>query len=236
MVFLTGLLFETHTSYQCKHFDIVSSLLETNGFVLWRCPTPGQATCWGLAAGRVGRGSAWMTDCFSVADMFAVSPLGSPMSPHSLSSDPSSSRDSSPSRDSSGASASPHQPIVIHSLGKNYGFTIRAIRVYVGDSDIYTVHHIVWVRPAVSSLSGWFASPGTLENDCVSWGEVDSTCFFLLSWHLGRCHALALDGVEVNLAKINFVRSHIWLSTQHTKLVEIVKDGPLLSFFPFFFS
>ncbi|XP_047412676.1 microtubule-associated serine/threonine-protein kinase 4 isoform X3 [Sciurus carolinensis] len=78
-------------------------------------------------------------------DMFAVSPLGSPMSPHSLSSDPSSSRDSSPSRDSSStAAASPHQPIVIHSSGKNYGFTIRAIRVYVGDSDIYTVHHIVW--------------------------------------------------------------------------------------------
>ncbi|XP_068952642.1 microtubule-associated serine/threonine-protein kinase 4 [Petaurus breviceps papuanus] len=77
-------------------------------------------------------------------DMFGVSPLGSPMSPHSLSSDPSSSRDSSPSRDSSGASASPHQPIVIHSSGKKYGFTIRAIRVYVGDSDIYTVHHIVW--------------------------------------------------------------------------------------------
>uniref|UniRef100_A0A452S358 non-specific serine/threonine protein kinase n=1 Tax=Ursus americanus TaxID=9643 RepID=A0A452S358_URSAM len=67
-----------------------------------------------------------------------------PMSPHSLSSDPSSSRDSSPSRDSSAASATPHQPVVIHSSGKNYGFTIRAIRVYVGDSDIYTVHHIVW--------------------------------------------------------------------------------------------
>ncbi|XP_023366686.1 microtubule-associated serine/threonine-protein kinase 4 [Otolemur garnettii] len=80
----------------------------------------------------------------TLSDMFAVSPLGSPMSPHSLSSDPSSSRDSSPSRDSSGASASPHQPVVIHSSGKNYGFTIRAIRVYVGDSDIYTVHHIVW--------------------------------------------------------------------------------------------
>ncbi|NXP55823.1 MAST4 kinase, partial [Heliornis fulica] len=77
-------------------------------------------------------------------DMFGVSPLGSPMSPHSLSSDPSSSRDSSPSRDSSAAAASPHQPIVIHSSGKKYGFTIRAIRVYVGDSDIYTVHHIVW--------------------------------------------------------------------------------------------
>ncbi|XP_054108203.1 microtubule-associated serine/threonine-protein kinase 4 isoform X20 [Callithrix jacchus] len=80
----------------------------------------------------------------TLSDMFAVSPLGSPMSPHSLSSDPSSSRDSSPSRDSSAASSSPHQPIVIHSSGKNYGFAIRAIRVYVGDSDIYTVHHIVW--------------------------------------------------------------------------------------------
>ncbi|XP_052632747.1 microtubule-associated serine/threonine-protein kinase 4 isoform X3 [Harpia harpyja] len=77
-------------------------------------------------------------------DVFGVSPLGSPMSPHSLSSDPSSSRDSSPSRDSSIAAASPHQPIVIHSSGKKYGFTIRAIRVYVGDSDIYTVHHVVW--------------------------------------------------------------------------------------------
>ncbi|NWQ69699.1 MAST4 kinase, partial [Neopipo cinnamomea] len=77
-------------------------------------------------------------------DVFGVSPLGSPMSPHSLSSDLSSSRDSSPSRDSSVTSASPHQPIVIHSSGKKYGFTIRAIRVYVGDSDIYTVHHIVW--------------------------------------------------------------------------------------------
>ncbi|XP_066472775.1 microtubule-associated serine/threonine-protein kinase 4 isoform X2 [Tiliqua scincoides] len=77
-------------------------------------------------------------------DIFGVSPLGSPMSPHSVSSDPSSSRDSSPSRDSSTPSASPHQPIIIHTSGKKYGFTIRAIRVYVGDSDIYTVHHIVW--------------------------------------------------------------------------------------------
>ncbi|KAM6471156.1 microtubule-associated serine/threonine-protein kinase 4 isoform 5-T5 [Liasis olivaceus] len=76
-------------------------------------------------------------------DIFGVSPLGSPMSPHSVSSDPSSSRDSSPSRDST-APASPHQPVIIHTSGKKYGFTIRAIRVYVGDSDIYTVHHIIW--------------------------------------------------------------------------------------------
>ncbi|XP_015193330.2 microtubule-associated serine/threonine-protein kinase 3 isoform X5 [Lepisosteus oculatus] len=76
-------------------------------------------------------------------DVFGVSPLGSPMSPHSLSSDPSS-RDSSPSRDSSLCAVSPRQPVVIHSSGKKFGFTLRAIRVYACDSDIYTVYHMVW--------------------------------------------------------------------------------------------
>ncbi|XP_075302449.1 microtubule-associated serine/threonine-protein kinase 4-like [Opisthocomus hoazin] len=67
-----------------------------------------------------------------------------PMSLHSISSDLLSSRDSSPSHDSSIAAANLYQPILIHSSGKKYGFTIRAIRVYVGDSNIYAVHHIVW--------------------------------------------------------------------------------------------
>lgn len=66
------------------------------------------------------------------------------MSPHSLSSNPSS-RDSSPSRDFSPAIANLKPPIIIHRAGKKYGFTLRAIRVYMGDSDIYTVHHMVWV-------------------------------------------------------------------------------------------
>ncbi|KAJ8287041.1 hypothetical protein GJAV_G00046370 [Gymnothorax javanicus] len=76
-------------------------------------------------------------------DVFGVSPLGSPMSPYSLSSDPSS-RDSSPSRDSSLCAVSPRQPIIIHSCGKKFGFTLRAIRVYACDSDVYTVYHMVW--------------------------------------------------------------------------------------------
>lgn len=78
--------------------------------------------------------------------MFGVSPLASPLSPYSLSSDPSS-RDSSPSRDSSSLfSANPRQPIIIHSSGKKFGFTLRAIRVYACDGDVYTVYHMVWVR------------------------------------------------------------------------------------------
>ncbi|XP_037673900.1 microtubule-associated serine/threonine-protein kinase 3 isoform X3 [Choloepus didactylus] len=70
-------------------------------------------------------------------------PLVSPLSPRSLSSNPSS-RDSSPSRDPSPVCGSPRPPIVIHSSGKKYGFSLRAVRVYMGDSDVYTVHHVVW--------------------------------------------------------------------------------------------
>ncbi|XP_048045875.1 microtubule-associated serine/threonine-protein kinase 4 isoform X5 [Megalobrama amblycephala] len=76
-------------------------------------------------------------------DVFGVSPLASPISPYSLSSDPSS-RDSSPSRDSSLSGVSSRQPIIIHSSGKKFGFTLRAIRVYACDSDVYTVYHMVW--------------------------------------------------------------------------------------------
>uniref|UniRef100_A0A8D0GQW3 non-specific serine/threonine protein kinase n=1 Tax=Sphenodon punctatus TaxID=8508 RepID=A0A8D0GQW3_SPHPU len=77
------------------------------------------------------------------SDDFGSGPLMSPISPHSLSSNPSS-RDSSPSRDSPLGVAGLRPHIVIHSSGKKYGFTLRAIRVYMGDSDVYTVHHMVW--------------------------------------------------------------------------------------------
>ncbi|XP_063092458.1 microtubule-associated serine/threonine-protein kinase 2 isoform X4 [Cavia porcellus] len=77
------------------------------------------------------------------AEHHTCSPLASPMSPHSQSSNPSS-RDSSPSRDFLPAFGSLRPPIIIHRAGKKYGFTLRAIRVYMGDSDVYTVHHMVW--------------------------------------------------------------------------------------------
>ncbi|XP_066205904.1 microtubule-associated serine/threonine-protein kinase 3 isoform X9 [Saccopteryx leptura] len=79
----------------------------------------------------------------SLSDDGSGGPLMSPLSPHSLSSNPSS-RDSSPSRDPSPVCGSLRPPIIIHSSGKKYGFSLRAIRVYMGDSDIYTVHHMVW--------------------------------------------------------------------------------------------
>uniref|UniRef100_A0A6Q2ZLB0 non-specific serine/threonine protein kinase n=1 Tax=Esox lucius TaxID=8010 RepID=A0A6Q2ZLB0_ESOLU len=72
-----------------------------------------------------------------------TSPLASPMSPRSISSDPSS-RDSSPSRDYSPTVNVLRSPITIQRSGKKYGFTLRAIRVYMGESDVYSVHHMVW--------------------------------------------------------------------------------------------
>ncbi|XP_056262560.1 microtubule-associated serine/threonine-protein kinase 1-like isoform X2 [Pseudoliparis swirei] len=76
-------------------------------------------------------------------EQHVASPLASPMSPRSLSSNPSS-RDSSPSRDYSPVVNILHSPITIHRSGKKYGFTLRAIRVYMGDSDMYSLHHMVW--------------------------------------------------------------------------------------------
>uniref|UniRef100_A0A3Q2VYT8 non-specific serine/threonine protein kinase n=1 Tax=Haplochromis burtoni TaxID=8153 RepID=A0A3Q2VYT8_HAPBU len=65
-----------------------------------------------------------------------------PISPRSLSSNPSS-RDSSPNRDLSFSPGSLRPPIIIYTSGKKFGFTLQAIRVYMGDSDVYTVHHMV---------------------------------------------------------------------------------------------
>ncbi|XP_036069207.1 microtubule-associated serine/threonine-protein kinase 1 isoform X3 [Oryzias melastigma] len=79
----------------------------------------------------------------SVEQHGGFSPLASPMSPRSFTSNPSS-RDSSPSRDFFPAVSVLRSPITIHRSGKKYGFTLRAIRVYIGDSDVYSVHHIVW--------------------------------------------------------------------------------------------
>uniref|UniRef100_A0A8C3Q813 non-specific serine/threonine protein kinase n=1 Tax=Geospiza parvula TaxID=87175 RepID=A0A8C3Q813_GEOPR len=104
-----------------------------------------RSVCWVIhpAGWPLPPGFAGLSWLLLLADDFGGSALMSPISPHSLSSNPSS-RDSSPSRDSSLAIASLRPPIIIHSSGKKYGFTLRAIRVYMGDSDVYTVHHMVW--------------------------------------------------------------------------------------------
>jgi len=55
----------------------------------------------------------------------------------------SSSRIPSPWRDLAPIINSLNAPIIIRRGPRGFGFTIRAIRVYLGDTDFYTVHHLV---------------------------------------------------------------------------------------------
>ncbi|XP_015903558.1 microtubule-associated serine/threonine-protein kinase 3 isoform X2 [Parasteatoda tepidariorum] len=87
---------------------------------------------------------------------FGPPPIGSPGGSST------SSRDASPSRELSPLVAQLKPPIIIRKGPRGYGFTVRAIRVYYGDSDVYTVHHLIM---AVESNSPAFESglrPGDL--------------------------------------------------------------------------
>ena len=56
-----------------------------------------------------------------------------------------SSRDGSPSREMSPLARSLKPPIVLKKGPRGYGFTLKAIRVYLGNSNTYTLQHIVVV-------------------------------------------------------------------------------------------
>lgn len=54
-----------------------------------------------------------------------------------------SSRDTSPCRELSPLVTSLKPPIIIRRGPCGFGFTVHTIRVYYGDSDFYTMHHLV---------------------------------------------------------------------------------------------
>jgi microtubule-associated serine/threonine kinase len=56
-----------------------------------------------------------------------------------------SSRDASPCRELSPLVTSLKPPIIIRRGPKGFGFTVHTIRVYYGDTDVYTMHHLVMV-------------------------------------------------------------------------------------------
>lgn len=119
-------------------------------------------------------------------DVSDESPSGlqpGPISPRSLSSNPSS-RDSSPNRELSLFSGSLKPPIVIQISGKKFGFTLQAIRVYMGDSDVYTVHHMVAVSVTwLLYFSYNFSWKGlhiyfrpTSNTFCINWFTSSTQC------------------------------------------------------------
>ena len=64
-----------------------------------------------------------------------------------------SSRDASPCRDLSPLINTLNAPIIVRRGPKGFGFTIRAIRVYFGDTDFYTVHHLGMISHKMSLIT-----------------------------------------------------------------------------------
>jgi hypothetical protein len=56
-----------------------------------------------------------------------------------------SSRDTSPCREISPLVTSLKPPVIIRRGPQGFGFTVHTIRVYYGDSDFYTMHHLIMV-------------------------------------------------------------------------------------------
>lgn len=73
-----------------------------------------------------------------------------------------SSRDTSPSRELSPLIAQLKPPIIIRRGARGFGFTVRGIRVYYGDSDVYTVHHLVMAVETKSPAFEAGLRPGDL--------------------------------------------------------------------------
>lgn len=54
-----------------------------------------------------------------------------------------SSRDTSPNRELNSLAVQLKPPIILHKGARGFGFSLKAIRVYYGESDYYIVHHLV---------------------------------------------------------------------------------------------
>lgn len=78
-----------------------------------------------------------------LASCTAVPVAGEVQSPGGNGSSTASSRDTSPCRDLSPLVTNLKPPIIIRRGPRGFGFTVHTIRVYYGDTDFYTMHHLV---------------------------------------------------------------------------------------------
>lgn len=73
-----------------------------------------------------------------------------------------SSRDTSPCRELSPLVTNLKPPIIIRRSPRGFGFTVHTIRVYYGDTDFYTMHHLVMAVDETSSAFEAGLRPGDL--------------------------------------------------------------------------
>ncbi|CAL1286646.1 unnamed protein product [Larinioides sclopetarius] len=122
-------------------------------------------------------------------DEFGPPPIGSPGGSST------SSRDASPSRELGPLVAQLKPPIIIRKGARGFGFTVRAIRVYYGDSDVYTVHHLIM---AVEKNSPAFES-GLRPGDLITHINGEPTQGLL---HHQVLHLILSGGDRINIRTI----------------------------------
>lgn len=93
-----------------------------------------------------------------------------------------SSRDASPSRDVSPLAKSLNPPIIIRKGARGFGFTLKTIRVYQGESDNYNLQHVVVVS------CHW-----VVNHSSVSWNDYQYAKF------LQTIKALYFSSIEIVL-------------------------------------
>lgn len=101
-------------------------------------PSSASASSTPILRSMVKSSSATGLSLMIPTDECSVQPIQSPGG-----SSTASSRDVSPCRDISPLINTLNPPIIVRRGPRGFGFTIRAIRVYFGDTDFYTVHHLV---------------------------------------------------------------------------------------------
>ncbi|XP_055943083.1 microtubule-associated serine/threonine-protein kinase 3-like isoform X3 [Argiope bruennichi] len=122
-------------------------------------------------------------------DEFGPPPIGSPGGSST------SSRDASPSRELGPLVAQLKPPIIIRKGARGFGFTVRAIRVYYGDSDVYTVHHLIM---AVEKNSPAFEA-GLRPGDLITHINGEPTQGLL---HHQVLHLILSGGDRINIRTI----------------------------------
>lgn len=95
-----------------------------------------------------------------------------------------SSRDTSPCRELSPLVTSLKPPIIIKRGARGFGFTVNTIRVYYGDTNYYTMHHLVMVSLSPLPVPLYYADSG-------KWSCMEGVFIFAVSCshtHQKRLH------------------------------------------------
>ena len=115
-------------------------------------------------------------------------------------------------------------PIIVRRGPKGFGFTIRAIRVYFGDTDFYTVHHLVMEVDRGSPAFEAGLRPGDLVTHIN--GEAVQGLFHtqVLQLLLSGGEAVTLRATALETTSIKVIKFLKWVQMLSSLLYGIFKN------------